>query len=109
MTFTEIGALIGALTGAFTVLDRFASGRPFVWLKRGDYPQQRVLSCFSSSKHDLLITNIRTWPAGRGVRVAYDRSIEAVYDAVSADNPPILLAAGETRGLPVFLRDGALL
>src|SRR5262245_41404582 len=86
MTFTEIGALIGALTGAFTVLDRFASGRPFVWLKRGDYPQQRVLSCFSSSKHDLLITNIRTWPAGRGVRVAYDRSIEAIYDAVSADN-----------------------
>jgi hypothetical protein len=78
MTFTEIGALIGAITGAFTALDRFASGRPFASLKRGEHTQTRDLSCFNSSKQDLLITNIRTWPAGRRVHVAYDRSMEAI-------------------------------
>jgi hypothetical protein len=108
MTFTEIGALIGAITGAFTALDRFASGRPFVSLKRGEHTQTRDLSCFNSSKQDLLITEIRTWPASRGVRIAYGDSEEAIYDAITAQNPAILLTPGETRDLPLFLSDGKL-
>jgi hypothetical protein len=109
MTFTEIGALIGAMTGAFTVFDRFALGRPLVTLKRGQHTQTRHLSCVNSSKQDLLITEIRTWPASRGVRVSYSDSLEAIHDAITAENPPILLAAGETRDLPLFLSDGAML
>ena len=109
MTFTEIGALIGAITGAFTALDRFAFGRPLVSLKRGEHTQTRHLSCFNSSKQDLLITEIRTWPARRGVRVSYGDSLEAVYDAITTQNPAILLKADETRDLPLFLSDGALL
>jgi hypothetical protein len=59
MTFIEIGALVGFITGVFTVIDRFLVGRPTTMIqKAGVY--QRDLHCANTSKQDIVITRIRT-------------------------------------------------
>ncbi len=106
MTFTEIGALIGAITGAFTVVDRFLLGRLSVSIQRGDY-QLRDLCCTNTSKQDLLITKI--WMRPKWLGVAYDHSLHAIYDMVQEQHIPVLVKAGETRLLPLIVRKGELL
>lgn len=106
MTLTEIGALIGAVTGAFTVLDRFVLGRLYVSIRRNDN-RLRDLVCINTSKHDMLITNV--WARPNWVGVASGTSMEAIYEMLINEGNPILLLAGETRELPITIRKGELL
>jgi hypothetical protein len=59
MTFTEIGALVGFITGVFTVVDRFLVGRPTTMIQKAGV-HQRDLYCANTSKQDIIITRIRT-------------------------------------------------
>ena len=58
MTLTEIGALVGFITGVFTVWDRFAVGRPMILIEKTNY-KMRDLKCVNLSKEDVILTRIR--------------------------------------------------
>ena len=58
MTLTEIGALVGFITGVFTVWDRFAVGRPMILIEKTNY-KMRDLKCVNLSKEDVVLTRIR--------------------------------------------------
>jgi hypothetical protein len=106
MTFTEIGALIGTITGMFTVLDHFAFGRPVTSIRKSE-KHGRDLCCINVSKYDLLITKI--WARPRWVSVTYGTSLDAHIDAAMEEQFPISMAAGEERRLPLLIRRGELL
>jgi hypothetical protein len=110
MTFTEIGALIGTITGtfalAFSLLDRFAFGRPVTSIRRSE-KHGRDLCCINASNYDLLITKM--WARPRWVSVIYGTSLDAHIDAAMEEQFPISIAPGEERRLPIIIRKGELL
>jgi hypothetical protein len=61
MTWTEIGALIGALTGLFTVLDRLAFRWPLCSITT-TRTFSIDLECHNPSRYHIVITGIRVWP-----------------------------------------------
>jgi hypothetical protein len=62
MTFTEIGAVIGTLAGAFVLFDRMVFGRPLVSLGRSGRAGFRDLNITNTSKVDVIIKRIRVTP-----------------------------------------------
>lgn len=105
MTITEFGALVGIATAAFVLLDRFAFGRPIISLRKADHG--RDLHCINSSKHDLLITSIRAWPAW--ARPAHSDSLDGIVSAAAGMGFVAVLAPGAERGFPLVIARGELL
>jgi len=109
MTFTQIGALVGFLTGLFVLIDRFVSGRPYPLLtKRSDHlgPGLRVLECINTARCPILLT-VRT--NTRAVLIMRDHSTESAYDATAGLPVNVLLNAGQSAAFPIVVLNGRLL
>jgi hypothetical protein len=105
MTLTEFGALIGFLTGVFTLVDRLLVGRPMTMIRR-NHLAGRDLECINTSKQDIIITHICT--SSRYVLVARGDDVASVGDARVRRPFTIILPAGEQAKLPIMVTDGAL-
>jgi hypothetical protein len=106
MSWTEIGALIGALAGLFTVLDRLAFGRPLcsIAIIR---PFSINLECNNPSRHHILITGIRAWP--KVVLIAREESVRGMVAAAVGHRFVEVIPPGAAAAFPIMVRDGALL
>ena len=72
MNFTEIGAVVGFLTGTFVLYDRIISGRPLASIGKRSH-DRRDLQLVNTSKSDIFIKRIKMW--GNGDYVARDSSV----------------------------------
>jgi hypothetical protein len=104
---TEVGAVVGLVSGIFLVVDRFMAGQPIVWPARKPEfaPPIRFLRCMNVSKWDILIKKIKVIP--NVLSVAPDDSDEAIANAHYLNLPfEALIPAGETKDFPLAIRDG---
>jgi hypothetical protein len=104
---TEVGAVVGLVSGIFLVVDRFMAGQPAVWPARkpGLAPPIRFLRCMNVSKWDILIKKIKVVP--NVLSVARNDSAEAITDAHYLNLPfEALIPAGETMDFPLGIRGG---
>jgi hypothetical protein len=106
MSFTEIGAAIGFLTGIFTVFDRMFFGRPIVSLVKSGI-RTRDLQITNMSKGEIIVTSILIKPSR--AHVASDESELAIVRAHSEEMFGALIEPGGTAAFPIILRDGRLL
>jgi hypothetical protein len=108
MTFTQIGAFVGLVTGIFTVFDRLIVGRPLTTISTEDPKGYRArnLRFENVSKHDLLIRRIRSWPAW--LSVAPDDSVRGIITGVMRGSFGAILPPGETRHFPITVKKGEL-
>jgi hypothetical protein len=106
MSWTEIGALIGALAGLFTVLDRLAFGRPLCSIT-ASRPFSIDLECHNPSRYHILVTGIWTWP--HIVAVAREGSLQGMVAAVAGQRFFEVIPPGATASFPIVVRDGAIL
>jgi hypothetical protein len=106
MTWTEIGALIGALTGLFTVLDRLAFGRPLFSITT-----TRTFSidlvCHNPSRHHIVITGTWTWP--NVIAVAREESVRGMVAAAVGQRFVAVIPPEAVASLPIVVRERALL
>src|SRR5262245_43919171 len=109
MTFTQIGALVGFLTGVFVLIDRFLSGRPHASLtKRADLgPGFRSLECTNTSRGPILLTRVRS--TTKAVQIWYEQTIDAHIDATYGPPFSVLLDAGQTVTFPIVVSNGEYL
>jgi hypothetical protein len=109
MTFTEIGAFVGFLTGLFVLFDRLLSGRPQVSLvKSADVSHRaRDLECLNSSKQPILVTRVRC--TTRLVRIWRDQTDRARTEAVMGEPFSVFLGSGQSAAFPIVVSDGTLL
>lgn len=108
MTFTDFGAVVGLLTGIFTVYDRLIVGRLLTTIST-EYPQGyrgRCLRCENLSKHDVFIRQIRSWPSW--ISVAGNDSLRGVIVAAIGRRFGAVLTPGETRQFPITVAKGEL-
>ena len=104
---TEVGAVVGLVSGIFLVVDRFMAGQPIIWPARkpGLAPPIRFLRCMNVSKWDILINKIKVIP--NVLSIARDDSPEAIADADHLNLPfESLIPAGETMDFPLGIRGG---
>jgi hypothetical protein len=109
MTWTEIGALIGALTGLFTVLDRLAFRRPLCSITT-TRTFSIDLECHNPSRDHIVITGIRVWP--NVVAIAREESVRGMVAAAAGQRfvgviPPE--TPETTSSFPIVEREGKLL
>jgi hypothetical protein len=104
---TEVGAVVGLVSGIFLVVDRFMAGQPIVWPARKPEfaPPIRFLRCMNVSKWDIFIKKIKVIP--NVLFVARDDSPEAIADSHYLNLPfETLIPAGETVDFPLGIRGG---
>ena len=106
MSWTEIGASIGALAGLFTVLDRLAFGRPLCSIST-IRPFSIDLECHNPSRYHILITGIRTWP--NVVAIAREESVRGMVAAVVGQRFVEVIPPGTSASFPVVVRESAQL
>ena len=106
MNWTEIGALIGALAGLFTVLDRLAFGRPLCSIST-TRPFSIDLECHNPSRYHILITGTWTWP--HVVAVAREESVRGMLAAVVGQRFFEVIPPGATASFPIVVRDSTML
>jgi hypothetical protein len=106
MSWTEVGALIGALAGLFTVLDRLAFGRPLCSITT-IRPFSIDLECHNPSRSHILITGIRAWP--NVVAIAREESVRGMVAAVVGHRFVEVIPPGTAASFPIVVREGALL
>lgn len=106
--YTEIGAIVGFITGVFTVIDRFLVGRPLTTIQKTDY-KMRDLKCMNSSKEDIMLTRIRV--LSKHVRVAAGDSPGTMAMALlkMPVRGVIVPAGGGQAQFPIVVVDGALM
>jgi hypothetical protein len=106
MTWTEIGAMVGFVTGIFTLWDRCLRGRPVAWLtvtiRTGGTPADPGIRIKNPGPTDLFIQGVRPHPAGI-YGVAKDHSIRAKMTAVDADLN-LLLSPGQEHEFAILDR-----
>jgi len=101
MTYTEIGAAVGFLTGAYTLFDRFMKGRPIAYLVASGPATNAVLSLRVKNvgQQDLMLRRLLSIP--RLYEIAKNDSplgiIEAQFGSFMTVLPP-----GGQMDFPVF-------
>jgi hypothetical protein len=108
MTFTEIGATVGFISGVFTVWDRFAVGRPLILIEKTSY-KMRDLTVTNFAKEDIIITSIRV--LSKHVCVSAGQSPGQMAEALvkMPFRGAIIPAGGGRAELPIVVTDGKLL
>jgi hypothetical protein len=106
MTLTEIGALVGFITGVFTVWDRFAVGRPMILIEKTNY-KMRDLKCVNLSKEDVILTRIRV--LSKHVLVSAGESPQQMAEGLLRTPFMTIIPAGGQATFPIVVKDGALM
>lgn len=103
---TVVGAVVGLLTGAFTVWDRWARGRPLAWvtaMKRFSGNPEKYICIKNPGHGDLLILEVRVRPKGPQIyKVAKDHSERAVISSLYDADVKLLLPPGKEHYLPII-------
>jgi hypothetical protein len=105
MSWTEIGASIGAFAGLFTVLDRLF-GRPLCSITT-IRPFSIDMECHNPSRYHIFITGIWTWPPV--VAVAREESVRGMVAAVVGQRFFEVIPPGATTTFPIVVRDSTML
>src|SRR5262245_12298875 len=99
-----IGAIVGLATGAFTVWDRWARGRPLAWVtakKLGVNPF-KYIRIKNPGPADVFILAVRAYPP-EVYAVSKDHSSDAIAGAASFNvDVNVVLWQGEERDLPIW-------
>jgi hypothetical protein len=100
-TIRLIGAIVGLATGAFTVWDRWARGRPLAWvtIKKIVNPIEYI-RIKNPGPADVFILGVRAHPPIYGI--AKDHSAGAIVEATLNIDANVLLWQGETCDLPLI-------
>jgi hypothetical protein len=98
MTFTEIGAAVGFLTGIYTLFDRLMKGRPLAYLVATGPATNALLHLHvrNIGQQDVLLRRLFSIP--RRYQVSKDHSCEAMSEAEFM----ALLRPGQEMDFPVF-------
>jgi hypothetical protein len=102
---TVFGAIVGLATGAFTVWDRWARGRPLAWvtatMRFAGNPEEYL--CIKNSGHsDVFIMGVHVLPKNPQIYgVAKDHSVRAISSSFHG-NVNVLLPAGKEQYLPII-------
>jgi hypothetical protein len=106
MTFTEIGAAVGFITGVFTLVDRVFFGRPIVSLVKSGM-RARDLEITNPSKGNIIIRSIHITPSR--AHVSLDESLLSNVRTHQGRTFAAIIEAGGTATFPIILNDGGLL
>ena len=103
-TITLVGAIVGLATGAFTIWDRWARGRPLVGLtatvRTSGMPSDPCIRIANPGPTDLFIQRVRALPRLYGV--AKDHSMRAKMAALESADVNVLLRSGQEHDLPII-------
>jgi hypothetical protein len=101
MTWTEIGAAVGFLTGAYTLFDRFMKGRPIAYLVASGPATNAVLSLRVKNigQQDLVLRRLLSIP--RLYEIAKDDSVLGITEAQFKSFMTVL-QPGQQVDFPVF-------
>jgi hypothetical protein len=103
MTFTEIGAAVGFLTGVYTLFDRFMRGRPLAYLSASGPATNALLHLRvkNMGQQDVLLRRLFSIP--QLYQVSKDDSAKAIIEAQIYETPfAAVLQPGEHMDFPVF-------
>src|SRR4051812_16860039 len=95
-SFTKFGAIVGLLTGIFTVWDRLLRNRPIAYFHvRGPKGSPfRYVRVKNIDQSDIQIIDIKCWPDI--FRVAKDHSVDGIVRATFGQ-PPLQFVAPDAR------------
>ena len=101
---TRIGAIVGLVTGAFTLWDRLFRARPIAYVhvqgRQGNW--FRYVRIVNTDKADMQVANVRCWP--QFFSAAKDHSEPSIADAMDGRAPLALIAPGEHWDFPLVPR-----
>jgi hypothetical protein len=106
MTFTEIGAAVGFLTGVYTLFDRFMRGWPLAYLSASGPATSALLHLRvkNMGQQDVLLRRLFSIP--RLYQVTKDDSTKAIIEAQMYKTPfTAVLRPGEQMDFPVYVSE----
>jgi hypothetical protein len=102
MNPTEMGAMVGFLTGVYTMLDRFMKGRPIAYLVASGPVTNSILHLRVKNigQEDVVLRRFSSVP--RHYRIAKNHSSKAIVEAELSDTFGAVLQPGEQMDFPAF-------
>src|SRR6266849_5193253 len=107
MTYTEIGAAVGFLTGAYTLFDRFMKGRPIAYLVASGPATNANLSLRVKNVGQQDVVLRRLFSSPRLYEIAKDDSVLGITEAQFKAFMTVL-QPGQQVDFPVFRSKRAL-
>jgi hypothetical protein len=104
---TKIGAIVGLLTGIYTLWDRLFRARPiaYVHVRGPTGTPLRYLRIANTDRADMQVIDVKCWP--HIFVAAKDHSIRGIATAALGHAPLALIAPNETWDFPLIVRPGA--